>query len=87
MRINARLDPERSRKLEFLKRRDHVGTSEVVKRGIDALYEEAKNEGRPSAYEILLESGFIGCGEGPGNLSETYKEELLKILEEKHGHR
>ncbi len=86
MRINARLDPERSRKLEFLKRRSQVGTSEVVKRGIDALYDEASNKpGR--AFEILTRTGFIGSGKGPGNLSETYKEELLEILQQKHGHR
>lgn len=87
MRINARLDPERSRKLEFLKRRDQVGTSEVVKRGIDALYDEVKNEGSRSAYEILLESGFIGCGEGPEDLSVNYKEELTRSLAAKHGYR
>lgn len=86
MRINARLDPERTRKLEFLKRRSHVGTTEVVKRGIDALYDEASQKpGR--AFEILTESGFIGRGDGPEDLSETYKEKLLEILEEKHGHR
>ena len=35
MRINARLDEPRARKLEFLKRATLAGVSEIVKQSID----------------------------------------------------
>ena len=33
--------------------------------------------------ELLMEAGFIGCAEGPADLSATYKEELTRSLDEK----
>jgi hypothetical protein len=38
------------------------------------------------AILLLKESGFIGCGEADPLLSVNYKEELKKILAEKHAH-
>lgn len=85
-RINARLDESRASKLELLKRSTGLSVSEIVKRGIDVLYDE-QQAGRGGAFEILERTGFIGSGEGPGDLSERYKEELSAILGAKHGHR
>ncbi len=36
-------------------------------------------------FEILTETGFIGSGSGPDDLSMRYKEELRKLLATKHG--
>lgn len=85
-RINARLDESRSGKLEFLRRATGLSVSEIVKRGIDALYDEQRR-GNVDAARIFERTGFIGSGAGPGDLSERYKEELAEILAAKHGPR
>lgn len=85
-RINARLDARQATKLEYLKRTTHLGVSDLVKRGIDLLYDTVCKETR-DPLRLLTESGFIGSGEGPSDLSERYKEELGEILATKHGDR
>jgi len=85
-RINARLDEGHSAKLEYLQRATRLGVSDIVKRGIDLLYEEVRKEaGHP--FDILTETGFIGSGKGPADLSVRYKEELRELLAAKHGDR
>ena len=85
-RVNARLDEDRAAKLEYLKRATGLAVSDIVKRGIDLAYEEARRPTR-SPLEILTATGFIGSGEGPADLSDRYKEELSVLLAAKHGDR
>lgn len=73
-------------KLEYLKRATRLGVSDIVKRGIDLVYEDVRKEAR-DPVQVLTESGFIGSGEGPVELSERYKKELLDLLATKHGNR
>ena len=84
MRINARLDDEHMEKLEFLKNKDHLSTTDVLKQAIDVLYEQRKMQNR-SKLQQLLQSDFIGCAEGPEDLSERYKDYLTEGWAEKHG--
>ena len=87
-RINARLDEGHSAKLNYLQRTTRLGVSDIVKCGIDLLYEEVqkrKETGQP--FEILTQTGFIGSGKGPVDLSVRYKEELRELLAAKHGDR
>ncbi|MEE8523389.1 MAG: ribbon-helix-helix protein, CopG family [Thermoanaerobaculia bacterium] len=86
MRISARLDQNRSQKLDFLANATHLGTSEIVKRAIDVYYDQV-HEARPRPAEILERSGFVGCGEADPELSERYKERVAELLATKHGHR
>ncbi len=37
--------------------------------------------------EVVMASGFIGCGEADPSLSENYKAKLTEHLREKHGDR
>lgn len=85
-RINARLDEEHSMKLAFLKRTTRLGVSDIVKKGIDLLY-DGEREQRRDPFEVLNETGFIGSGVGPSDLSERTKEELTDSLEAKFGPR
>lgn len=87
MRISARLDEDRSRKLELLTRMMQLGMTEVIKKAIDALYEQNRQAKSESPEEIMERLGFFGCGSGGPDLSERYKEELDEILAAKHGHR
>lgn len=82
-RINARLDEERSMKLAYVKRATRMGVSDIVKKGIDLVYEGVHEE-RRDPFEVLSETGFIGSGEGPSDLSERHDEELKEVLAEKH---
>lgn len=85
-RINARLDEAHADKLEYLKRTTGLPVSDIVKRGIDLLYDETRGASR-SPYEVLVGSGFVGAVEGPADLSARYKEDLTASLAAKHGDR
>jgi hypothetical protein len=85
-RVNARLDEHHATKLEYLKRTTRLGVSDIVKRGIDLVYEDVRKETH-DPLQVLTQSGFIGSGEGPSDLSERYKEELRDLLAAKHGDR
>ena len=41
-RVSARLDESRAAKLEYLKRTTGLSASELVRRGIDLVYEETR---------------------------------------------
>lgn len=86
MRINARLDESRSRKLTYLARATNQATTEIVKRAID-LYFEKETANRRSPAEVLYSVGFVGSGEASPDLSSDYKRELQAVLAEKHDHR
>ena len=86
MRINARLDESRSRKLEFLSRATDLSTSDIVKQAIDVYYDQVRGQ-RPPPAEVLSNSGFIGCGEASPDLSERYKETVRELVAAKHDHR
>lgn len=86
MRINARLDEEYERKLRYLMRTTGAGVSDVVKQGIDVLYErERQSAARPE--KLLKDAGLIGCFDGPADLSTRYKDELWESRGGEHDHR
>ena len=74
-RLSARLDEDRAAKVEYLRRATGLSASELVRRGIDLVYEEARR-GQRQALAALTATGFVGSGEGPADLSERYKEYL-----------
>ncbi len=84
MRVNARLDEERAAKLHRLQSSLRVSASEVVKRALDVLHKE-QCEGGGAKTQALLSSGFVGCAQGPEDLSSRYKQHLTQALEGKHG--
>lgn len=78
-RINARLPPEVARKLEVLERRMGLTTTEVVLESIERFYEAVTDEAASPAA-ILERVGFLGCGEGPEDLSASYKAHVTASL-------
>ena len=86
MRINARLDQDRTRKVEALRQITQMTVSEIVKRAIDVYYREVRQD-RPNPAEILAASGFIGAARAGRDLSEGYKSHLAESLNSKHDHR
>jgi hypothetical protein len=86
MRINARLDDDHARKLEFLPLRTGARTSDIIKDAIDLYYREMKQPASDAA-RVLRDTDFIGCGEAESDLSTHYKEVYFEVLEHKHGNR
>lgn len=86
MRINARLDEEQTRKVNFLKEATDSSVSEIIKHALDQYYEDIRKT-QINTIDLLRKTGFIGCSDGPSNLSTTYKAKLAKGLKSKHDHR
>lgn len=79
-RVNARLSAEVARKVSYLERRCGLTTTQVILESIEHYYRAVAEE-PPSALEAL--AGFVGCAEGPADLSSTYKSELSRSLADK----
>ncbi len=77
MQITAELDPQHIEKLQALEKTLKKNTSELISIAIDEIFTQniAKTEGQ-NAYQLMLQSGFIGCVEMDENLSENYKDDL-----------
>ncbi len=78
-RINARLTAEAARKVSYLERRTGQSTTEVILASIDKYYEAITSEESTTASK-LAETGFVGCAEGPRDLSSSYKSDLTRSL-------
>jgi hypothetical protein len=78
-RINARLDPELARKVEVLARRTGQSTTDILKASLEAYYVAVTRDGKPAA----LLADFVGCADGPRDLSEGYKAALTRSLHRK----
>jgi hypothetical protein len=86
MRINARLDEERARKLRYLERATGESVTGVVRSAIDAYYREVEDR-QTGSVARFEEVGFIGCAEGDPDLSGRHDKILAEDLEAKHGDR
>lgn len=77
MQITAELDSQHLEKLQALEKQLQQNTSEFIAWAIDKIYQEKNSptEGQ-TAYQLMQQSGFIGCVELNENLSENYKELL-----------
>jgi len=83
MLLNTHLDNEVFYKLEYLAEVTHASVSDVIKQAIDHYYEWAKPS-PPQAAEMLLRSGFVGCGEAEPTWSENYQTEFEILMKEKY---
>ncbi len=82
-RLNARLDRDLARKLDAIRRRSGMTTTEVLRAALERYY-EADNEPL-TPMDVLEDAGFVGCIAGTRNLSTTYKAQLTRSLRKKHG--
>jgi hypothetical protein len=82
-RLNARIDAPLAKKVAALRLATRQTTTDVVRVALERYYDAVERESRP--YELLRDGGFIGCADGPSDLSVTYKHELTRSLESKLG--
>ena len=59
--------------------------SEIIKQVIEVLYECVLQTSGQSD-KLLTNTGFVGCGDGPQDLSMTYKGELGAPIRSKPNH-
>ncbi len=82
MRITARLEPNTAQQLEYLVTRLGESTSEVLRKGIDALY---KQYAKPDEPVLKYFSKHIGKYDlGDANLSVNYKQAYAEALDKKY---
>ena len=87
MRINARLDEQTARDLQFL--REALGAksiTEVLKYSLQQAAQDLRDQTRAKRQKQLWrDSGLIGCiKDGPEDLSVNYKQYVAESLDEKH---
>ena len=81
-RINARLDDELARRVDLVRKRKRRSVSQIVQESLVRYCDQELGEGgEPLA--ILKSAGFIGCADGPADLSSDYKRELGRSLRRK----
>ncbi|MDD5273755.1 MAG: hypothetical protein PHU14_13680 [Methylovulum sp.] len=78
MQIITELDSQHWAKLQALEKSLQKESAELIALAIDELF--VKNVGvteeGQGTYQLMQQSGFIGCMEGDGTLSENYKSYL-----------
>lgn len=84
MRINARLDHDMTEKILFIEQQTGESTSAIIRSALNLYYQQLQNS-KPNALAIFEQTGFIGSGEGPTDLSENYKQYLN--FADKHDYR
>jgi len=80
VRINARLSGDDAALFQKLLQITGLSASELLR---TALREYYAAQQPPPAHPLELLQNFIGSGEGPENLSISYKERLSQLLENK----
>jgi|ERR1700738_3557087 len=84
--ITARLNEDVSREIEFIKSSlNMMNTTAVVTQAIHLLYTITKEKQMTkSSLQLFEESGLLGCMEGASDLSNSYKEEISKVIRQKY---
>lgn len=85
-RINARLDEDLARKVSLVQKRTQRSLSLIVQESLARYCDAELGEGG-EPLSILKSAGFVGCADGPADLSTGYKQELTRSLGRKHDHR
>ncbi|WP_019502820.1 hypothetical protein [Pseudanabaena sp. PCC 6802] len=85
--IITQIDRETSEKLAYIQQQTNQSLPDILSDAIDAYYQKLKRKQEKTPFELLEESGFIGCCSVESDLSVKYKEVLATELEAKYGNR
>lgn len=85
MRINARLDEQSEQDLQLIQQTTGETVTQIIKALLAERAEQLREKNKPGAkLKALLESDFVGCGEGPEDGSVNYKKYVADSLDEKY---
>jgi predicted metal-dependent hydrolase len=85
--ITTQIDPETTDKLTYIQQQTNQTLADILRDAIDSYYQKLKHQQKKTPFEILEESGFIGCCSVESDLSTNYKQVLGNELEAKYDHR
>ena len=85
LEINAKINEETADKLAYIQQQTAQEINEILKLAIDNYYQLMAPE-KPTAFELLEQSGFIGCCSVETELSVNYKSVLKEELKSKYDH-
>lgn len=83
-RINARIDDDLAEKLDVLRAKAGLSTTDVLREAIERYHETLEAETGQHAREAFGAAGFVACAEGPRDLASRTKAYLLEAYETKH---
>jgi predicted metal-dependent hydrolase len=84
--INAKIDSATTDKLTYIQQKTNQDLSEILQNAIDSYYQKLKHQQHKKTFDILEESGFIGCCSLESDLSINYKQVLTDELVAKYDH-
>jgi hypothetical protein len=82
LRINARLEPRLAGRVAAVRARTKKSLTAIVTESLESYCDRLEADKSP--LDALEATGFVGSGEGPANLSTTYKGALATSLRRKH---
>jgi predicted metal-dependent hydrolase len=85
--ITTQIDIETTDKLAYIQQQTNQELPDILRAAINDYYQKLKQTKQKTSFELLEESGFIGCCSVESDLSVDYKEVLANELEAKYGNR
>jgi len=86
MDIKLHLDEQAEKQLAFVQSTTRQSVTDVISQALALYYQQLRNQ-QGAGTRQLMESDFIGCAEGPEDLSTDYKQYLHVEWDDKHGDR
>ena len=85
--ITTQIDHETTDKLTYIQQQTNQQLPEILRAAINDYYQKLKQKKQKTPFQLLEESGFIGCCSVESVLSVNYKQVLATELEAKYGNR
>ena len=85
--ITTQIDHETTDKLTYIQQQTNQQLPEILRAAINDYYQKLKQKKQNTPFQLLEESGFIGCCSVESVLSVNYKQVLATELEAKYGNR
>ena len=86
MDINVHLNEQAEKQLAFVQSATRQSIADIISHALDLYYQQLSDQ-QGAGTRKLMESDFVGCAEGPENLSTNYKHYLRPGWDDKHGDR
>ncbi|MCY7332282.1 MAG: CopG family transcriptional regulator [Pseudanabaena sp. CAN_BIN31] len=74
--LNTKIDRETTDKLTYIQQQTKQELSDILRAAIADYYQKLMQTKKKTAFELLEESGFIGCCSVESDLSVNYKNVL-----------
>lgn len=87
VQINTELSDRTADRLAYIQQNTEQDLTQILDAAIETYYQKLQQENKKSPFQLLEESGFIGCCSVESDLSSSYKSVLKAELEAKYDRR